>query len=270
MLGALRKTPGRTPGQIHLEYYISKDAMRILHPGARAFCTSNAFRIPASISDKDRKIGSEDVEMELQGLLDLVQEDINILKNQGIHPLLIPACVNEATATRFRYTDKHEEVHAKMWHITRESDPHGPAIESEKFLFIALTKALRLKDPQRTLSKWAYIAAKNHWSSSRNMSYLEESLARIQQIITAIGKIESGSGKGLAKEFIREMQEKNPDLLPAARKIRLRFGSVFRMLDWAQRNVTGNIVIAHAPAFLTVSGANADEKSMLQFVGDGK
>jgi DNA primase len=102
------------------------------------------------------------------------------------------------------------------------------------------------------------------------MSYLEESLARIQQIITALGNIERDHNTRYAKWLIKNMNKQNPELLPAARKIRLRFGSVFRMLDWAQRNITGDMVIAYAPAVLPLSGPRTKGKTMLQFVGDGK
>jgi hypothetical protein len=270
MLGALRKTPGRTPGQIHVEYYISAEAMWALQPGAGAFCITSPLGIMYIIKDKNRKPASEDVEIELQGLLDLAKEDIEILKEQGIDPMDIPACVNQAFETRLRYADKHEEVHAKMRNVTKQGRVHGYDINGEKFLFLALTKALRLKDPQQTLSKWAYISAKNHWAQPDSMAYLEESLARIQQIITALGNIESDRNTRYAKWLIKDMNKANPELLPAARKIRLRFGSVFRMLDWAQRNITGDMVIAHAPAVLPLSGPRTKGKTMLQFVGDGK
>jgi hypothetical protein len=270
MLGALRKTPGRTPGQIHVEYYISAEAMRVLSPGTGAFCMKSPLGVAYMIKDKNRKPGSEDVEIELQGLLDLAREDIELLKQQGINPVYIPACVNEAFATRLIYADKHEEVHAKIAHIMSAGRVRGYDINAEKFLFLALTKALRLKDPEQTLSKWAYIAARYGWSKPELMSYLEESLARIQQIITALGNIEIDHNTRYAKWLIKDMNKANPELLPAARKIRLRFGSVFRMLDWAQRNITGDMVIAHAPAVLPLSGPRTKGKTMLQFVGDGK
>ena len=287
-LGAVRRTSGRTEG-IHAEYYLPPEIFRFFRmEGVSGFCGNfekhymiTRLWLAGSVSAlfPDIRVDAKSRPI-LEKLLEEMELDIEILEDAGYTDLKdVPACFN-AIGTKKRFTNKHEQVHAKFRQVEVRSKRR---MNTERMIYMGLMRLLGPVQGRQAIEDIVNASIKRGWSP-KNESHLEEGMAYGQQLIDFLRTEERLQSKmrerkGLLKAGDSEAADKIPfspvaygaairgvrriglksGMKPIMRKIEEKFGSVYRFIDWMEANFTPEMVNIFTPEVIWISSVKPIE-----------
>ncbi len=216
----------------------------------------------------------------LEKLLEEMELDIEILEDAGYTDLKdVPVCFN-AIGTKKTFTNRHEQVHAKIRQVEVRSNRR---MNSERMIYMGLMRLLGPVQGRQAIEDIVSASINRGWSP-KNESHLEEGMAYGQQLIDFLRTEERLQNKirerrGFLKAGDSEAADKIPfspasytaavrgvrrlglktGLKPVMRKIEEKFGSVYRFIDWMEANFTPEMVNSFTPEVIWISSVKPIE-----------